>query len=450
MLHVHSFQCAIQLRWVVLGRAEHYQRNAAYDAQVYHGALLVTSLTDVPAAMLTGGAAPGAHAAATLGTTIYVTDALGCRAQGSAMTPAVHAVQPTFAKSLDCTTGLTTLRCTGFSDLYNGGSAYSPCDWPGRTCTVKRTNIGTVSSAWVNEGGGIWRYSQALVGGTHNFIFSGTNLPCNTALECWGNTLVTASAITPGDCGVNLRLRAALDGALPYGTIMSDGSRAANLIPTAQPYTALGYTFVGSPTNVSIASSLLAVTGNDAIVDWMIVELRNAVTPATIVYSKPALLRRDGDVIDTDGNVYINCPMVAGSCRISLKHRNHLTVMTNAAVDLTVDFCSTTAWVDFRSTALNAFGTNARVLKGSTWCLWAGDATGNGAFKYTGSGNDRDPLLIAVGSTTPNATVTNVYDRRDTNLDGVIKYNGSANDRDIILTNVGSTTTNTTWSQQLP
>ena len=419
-----------------------------YDAEVYHGALLVSSLTDVPAAMLTGGAAPGGYAAASPGTTITLTDALGCTAQGSAMTPAVHAVQPTFVKSLDCTTGLTTLRCTGFTDLYNGGSAYSPCDWPGRTCTVDGMNMGTVSTAWVNEGGGTWRYAQALAGGTHNFIFSGTNLPCSSALECWGNTLVNASTLAPGDCGVNFRLRAALDGALPTGTLMADGLRTANLIPTAQPYTALGYTFVGSPTNVSIASSLLAITGNDALVDWVIVELRNAVDPATVVYSKPALLQRDGDVIDPDGNGYINCPVTAGSYRIAIRHRNHLGVMTNSAPSLAVD--PSLSLIDFRLTSTGTYGTGARVLKGSVQCLWAGDATGNGQLRYTGSANDRDPILIGVGSTTPTNTVPNVYDRRDTNLDGVIKYTGTGNDRDIILNNVGSTTPNNARVQQLP
>ena len=87
---------------------------------------------------------------------------------------------------------------------------------------------------------------------------------------------------------------------------------------------------------------------------------------------------------------------------------------------------------------------------GGVQVLWAGDVTFNGQVKYTGSGNDRDPILTTVGSTTPNNTLNNVYDRRDTNLDGVIKYTGSANDRDIILTNVGSTTPNNTRTQQLP
>ena len=43
-----------------------------------------------------------------------------------------------------------------------------------------------------------------------------------------------------------------------------------------------------------------------------------------------------------------------------------------------------------------------------------------------------------------------VYDRRDVNMDGVIKYTGANNDRDPILLNVGSTTPNNVRVQQLP
>ena len=69
--------------------------------------------------------------------------------------------------------------------------------------------------------------------------------------------------------------------------------------------------------------------------------------------------------------------------------------------------------------------------------------------KYTGSGNDRDPILITVGSTTPNNTA-NIYSTRDVNMDGAVKFTGSGNDRDPILVNVGSTTPNSIRVQQLP
>ena len=81
--------------------------------------------------------------------------------------------------------------------------------------------------------------------------------------------------------------------------------------------------------------------------------------------------------------------------------------------------------------------------------LWAGDATHNGAIKYTGSANDRDPILLKVGSTTPNNT-TSGYFTEDVNMDGSVKYTGATNDRDPILVNVGSTTPNGSRAQQLP
>ena len=113
---------------------------------------------------------------------------------------------------------------------------------------------------------------------------------------------------------------------------------------------------------------------------------------------------------------------------------------------------ATASPVDLTSSALSTFGTNARkAITGTfpTQALWAGDVTFNGEIKYTGSGNDRDPILTTVGSTTPNNTVT-LYSTRDVNLNGQVKYTGSGNDRDPILVNVGSTTPNNVRVQQLP
>jgi hypothetical protein len=69
---------------------------------------------------------------------------------------------------------------------------------------------------------------------------------------------------------------------------------------------------------------------------------------------------------------------------------------------------------------------------------------------YVGAGNDRDAILIAVGGGTPSNTVSNVYDRRDVNLDGSIKYTGVNNDRDVILQTIGGTVPTATRTQQMP
>ena len=354
-----------------------------------------------------------------------------------------------YTLALDCNTGLRTLRWTN-ADIACGGAG-------AHTYTVNGSS-GTVASAFTQESASVWRYNTLLPWGTHTFGIDATptsypGYNCGGSLQCWalsttGLVTINAPSVTIGDCGVNFFLKAFLDGAYTSGALMSDGLRVADLVPTTQPYTALGYSYTGSPAGLTIAPSVLAITGANAIVDWVVVELRNATTPATVVYSKPALLQRDGDVVDTDGAAYLNFPVAAGNYHVALRHRNHLGVMTGAPLALTADPGSTT--IDLRSQSFAAYGSNARVLKSAAYCLWAGDATGDGVLKYTGAGNDRDPILTAIGGSTPNAVLTNVYDRRDTNLDGVIKYIGSANDRDIILTNVGSTTPNTTRTQQLP
>lgn len=67
----------------------------------------------------------------------------------------------------------------------------------------------------------------------------------------------------------------------------------------------------------------------------------------------------------------------------------------------------------------------------------------------TGSSNDRDPILVAVGSTTPNNVVPG-YAGQDVNMNGQVKYTGSGNDRDPVLVNGGSTTPNNIRAAQLP
>jgi hypothetical protein len=172
------------------------------------------------------------------------------------------------------------------------------------------------------------------------------------------------------------------------------------------------------------------VTGDNAIVDWVVVEVRNSANYSQVLFSRPALVQRDGDVMDLDGNGYVNFPTATGSYYVAVRHRNHLGVMSSSASLGGTDISAVGNFIDFKIVNA-AYGSN-------------------GPVSYSGDNNDRDPILIAVGGTTPNNAVSNVYDRRDTNLDGVIKYTGTGNDRDIILTNVGSTTPNNTRTQQLP
>ncbi len=247
-----------------------------------------------------------------------------------------------------------------------------------------------------------------------------------------------------------LALHGILEG--PYNSVtgqMNDALRTLPTFPLTEPYTALGYTQVGGGGAESVTSTVLTTTGNNAIVDWVAVELRDATTPTTVLATRSALIQRDGDIVATDGVSPLTFNNAPGTYNVALRHRNHLGVMTGIATALGLS--STPLDLSLASTA--TYGTAARKSVSGAFpaeVLWTGEVTFDHALKYTGIGNDRDPILVTVGSTTPNNVVSNTYSTRDVNMDAQVKYTGIDNDRDPILVNVGSTTPNNVRVEQLP
>jgi hypothetical protein len=95
------------------------------------------------------------------------------------------------------------------------------------------------------------------------------------------------------------------------------------------------------------------------------------------------------------------------------------------------------------------YGTEGRKNIGGVMALWTGNVVANTQLRYTGTGNDRDPILLAIGGSVPTSTISG-YRMEDTNLDGVVKYTGSANDRDVILLNIGGSAPTNIRNGQLP
>ena len=281
-------------------------------------------------------------------------------------------------------------------------------------------------------------------------VLNGVNLPgtaCNdnepsTGSDTWNTTCVCVG--TP--IVVRVAVKALLEGPAVVGSAnMLDGLRASGLVPISEPYTALGYPFAsggGESTTVPV----LTATGTNAIVDWVLLELRSSGSPAVRVASRAALIQRDGDVVDLDGVSPVSLSAANGNYYVAIRHRNHLGCMTASPLALSY---ANPASINFTLPATPTYGTNARKTSGDVMLLWAGDVSFNGQIKYTGTGNDRDLILLAVGSTNPNGSVIG-YRREDTNMDGVTLYTGSGNDRDPVLVNVGSTTPNAVRLQQLP
>ena len=262
-------------------------------------------------------------------------------------------------------------------------------------------------------------------------------------------TVVLESARVPVTAevtdGVTLDLRVFLEGPYdPQSGLMSDALRQQGLLPLTEPYSALGYTHVGGG-GEGTTLAVLSQSGSTAVVDWVVVELRDPVTPSQVIASSSALLRRNGQVTSVTGSP-VRFPVAAGNYHVAIRHRNHLSCMTGTALS----FGASTAIVDLTVAETATYGSEARrTLLDGTQVLWGGNVVGDGRLMYTNQDNDRDPILALIGGTIPTSSV-NGYHTADTNMDGAVKYTGNSNDRDIILSNIGGVIPTNIRYHQLP
>ncbi|MEX1132432.1 MAG: fibronectin type III domain-containing protein [Flavobacteriales bacterium] len=237
-----------------------------------------------------------------------------------------------------------------------------------------------------------------------------------------------------------------LDG--PYvqqAGLMLDSLRAKGLLPLNEPYTAMGYTVEGS---TSMPAERLLVTGPTAIVDWVLVELRDPASPTVVVERRAALLQRNGIVVRPEGSgdlQMIQFCAAQGEYHLAVRHRNHLGCMTDEPWGLG----PLPAPVFFRDPSFATWGTNARRVRNGVMLLWPGNANADDLVKYTGEVNDRDVILNAVGGVVSTSTISG-YHSSDVNLDGVVKYTGADNDRDVILQAIGGVVPTTVRQEQMP
>jgi N-acetylneuraminic acid mutarotase len=270
---------------------------------------------------------------------------------------------------------------------------------------------------------------------------------CNDGNSSTINDVLDANCACAGttSTGVQVAARMQLDGPFNSGTgLMSDNLRTLGLVPANEPYTGLGYAHVGGGGETT-SPAVLATTGTDAIVDWVLLELRSSADPTNVLATRSALVQRDGDVVDVDGISPVSFSLPPGSYHLAVLHRNHLACMTANAFALS----ASPQIVDLSNSTTPAFGTEARKSSGGKMVLWAGDVTFDDLLIYTGQDNDRDPILSAIGGTIPTNTITG-YHSEDVNLDGIVIYSGQNNDRDPILQNIGGTVPTATRSAQMP
>jgi hypothetical protein len=177
----------------------------------------------------------------------------------------------------------------------------------------------------------------------------------------------------------------------PVTGLMQDDLRANDLLPLTEPYTALGFIHFGGG-GENVQQSVFEVTGPEAIIDWVFLELRDKTDATTVLATRSALLQADGDVVDTDGVSPVTfAGLLADEYYLVIKHRNHLGVMSAAPVSVS---CAPIV-VDF-TTDLNQIAGDANgiaMLPDGKLGLFSGDFNGNGQVQNT----DYATMVLTLG-----------------------------------------------------
>ncbi|WP_240321192.1 leucine-rich repeat domain-containing protein [Kordia sp. SMS9] len=213
--------------------------------------------------------------------------------------------------------------------------------------------------------------------------------------------------------------------------LMRDDLRVAGIIPTTSPYADA----------LTCNAAVFNVTGNNAIVDWVFVELRDATDSSIVIEGRSALLQRDGDVVDVNGGGILQFTSPIENYFVAIKHRNHLGVMTNSAQQLdgnrvNIDFTDATVPI--------AFGANAQTDAGmpvDTLGMWSGNVNGDNFVQYLGGTPDTTAILSAALNDPGNflnfsTFIINGYNDNDVDMSGTTQYEGGFADSPLILQNV--------------
>jgi hypothetical protein len=240
---------------------------------------------------------------------------------------------------------------------------------------------------------------------------SGIPVMCDTALVI----------ITVGGQASCLRVKVFLQG--PYSDttqLMRDKLRTQGFIPLTEPYSASPYITGAAPfpvngfvhygggggETITDSASVFGVTGPNAIVDWVFIELRDKNNNKLVKYTRSALIQRDGDVVEVDGiNPICFMGLDDNEYYIAVRHRNHLGVMTAqpkpmTAGGLIVDFTNgSEPEFNFGNShpiagpVFNYTGLSQKALSGGKRAMWFGNANVDRKVKYQAPYDDIFTIL---------------------------------------------------------
>ncbi|AXG71976.1 internalin-J [Kordia sp. SMS9] len=247
-------------------------------------------------------------------------------------------------------------------------------------------------------------------------------------------TFNESACTTEFTLGVNVYLQGALlNPNTGEESLMRDDLRVAGYIPTTSPYADA----------LTCEATVFDTTGNDAIVDWILIEFRDATDNTIVTYSQSALLQRDGDVVDVDGisDIAFSFEGEAEYC-LGLQHRNHLGIMTSSSITFVNNALMTINFTD--ATNQFTYGTDAQTDNGMPTdivAMWCGDVNSDSIIQYSGTDPDVPAILSEILNDSgnflnfPTYAITG-YNTNDIDMNGTIQYSGTDPDTPFVLQNV--------------
>jgi hypothetical protein len=278
-----------------------------------------------------------------------------------------------------------TLSQSGISSFScNATFTYVPADVVGTESAVFCTRVSP--SPWITYSAANVSNHQLIANGLNSGTFTGTYTGMRGAAD--------------------VSLIAYLEGPYNTGTgYMNTTLKTNNLLPLTQPYNTSPFNYAGAESVTSIPAD---------VVDWVLIELRQASTPAnatssTIIKKRAAFMKKDGTIVETDGSSPVRFYNAAITTNLYpvVRQRNHIAIMAANAVTM----ASGVYTYDFSSGIGQAYGGAVGYKQIGTspprYGMVTGDINQDGSV-YT---SDFDIWAGLAGT-------ANVYNHADLNMDG--------------------------------
>lgn len=118
---------------------------------------------------------------------------------------------------------------------------------------------------------------------------------------------------------------AVLEGAYDPNTgLMRTDLQAQSILPSTQPFNTAPWNYQGRESMGSNAP--------DTLVDWVLIELRDASDPSVVIYQEAGFFQRGGQIVKADGHSLMQMPTQINQAYLVIYSRNHLPVMSSQPI----------------------------------------------------------------------------------------------------------------------